>query len=94
MSDHERVAVVTGAGSGLGRQVTHALFGAGFRVALAGRREETLQEALPDGASSSGRAIAPLFHPVYGHQLNTLFAPSLTAACIAGSPLPGRWTLR
>ena len=34
------VAVVTGAGSGLGRTIAGALLGAGWQVALAGRREE------------------------------------------------------
>jgi NADP-dependent 3-hydroxy acid dehydrogenase YdfG len=38
------VAVVTGAGSGLGRGITRALLGAGWQVALAGRREEALRE--------------------------------------------------
>mgnify|MGYP001025132589 CR=1 FL=1 len=38
MTDHERVAVFTGAGSGLGREVTRALLDAGYRGAPAGRR--------------------------------------------------------
>ncbi|MBN9100644.1 MAG: SDR family oxidoreductase [Pseudonocardia sp.] len=38
------VAVVTGAGTGIGRAVAAALLGAGFRVALAGRRPEPLDE--------------------------------------------------
>jgi NAD(P)-dependent dehydrogenase (short-subunit alcohol dehydrogenase family) len=44
MSEGQRSAVVTGAGSGIGREVTRALLGAGWAVALAGRREETLAE--------------------------------------------------
>jgi NADP-dependent 3-hydroxy acid dehydrogenase YdfG len=40
----ERVAVVTGAGSGLGRVVAHALLDAGYGVALAGRRADALEE--------------------------------------------------
>ncbi|GLY66028.1 SDR family oxidoreductase [Amycolatopsis taiwanensis] len=39
------VAVVTGAGSGLGRQISRALLDAGYRVALAGRREDALRES-------------------------------------------------
>ncbi|MFD6068467.1 SDR family oxidoreductase [Amycolatopsis lurida] len=39
-----RTAVVTGAGSGLGREISRALLGAGYRVALAGRRAEALAE--------------------------------------------------
>ncbi|KNY04044.1 SDR family oxidoreductase [Microbacterium sp. GCS4] len=40
-----RIAVVTGAGSGIGRAVTRALLDDGFLVALAGRREDALREA-------------------------------------------------
>ena len=38
------VAVVTGAGSGIGRVVARALLGEGWRVALAGRRADALRE--------------------------------------------------
>jgi NAD(P)-dependent dehydrogenase (short-subunit alcohol dehydrogenase family) len=38
------VAVVTGAGSGLGRSISGALLGAGWQVALAGRRGHALDE--------------------------------------------------
>ena len=41
-----QVAVVTGAGSGIGRDVARALLDSGYRVALAGRREEALRETL------------------------------------------------
>jgi NADP-dependent 3-hydroxy acid dehydrogenase YdfG len=39
-----RIAVVTGAGSGIGRAVARELLDAGFLVALAGRREDALRE--------------------------------------------------
>ena len=39
-----KTAMVTGAGSGIGRAVAVALLGAGYRVALVGRRAETLAE--------------------------------------------------
>jgi NAD(P)-dependent dehydrogenase (short-subunit alcohol dehydrogenase family) len=39
-----RIAVVTGAGSGVGRVVAGALLDAGYRVALAGRRADALAE--------------------------------------------------
>jgi NAD(P)-dependent dehydrogenase (short-subunit alcohol dehydrogenase family) len=48
MSEPSRVAIVTGAGSGIGREVSHALLRTGWRVALAGRREEPLRETLAE----------------------------------------------
>jgi NAD(P)-dependent dehydrogenase (short-subunit alcohol dehydrogenase family) len=43
-----QVAVVTGAGSGIGREVAAVLLADGWRVALAGRREEALRETAGD----------------------------------------------
>jgi NAD(P)-dependent dehydrogenase (short-subunit alcohol dehydrogenase family) len=48
MTNHHRVAIVTGAGSGIGRAVSHGLMRAGWRVALAGRRPEPLRETLAE----------------------------------------------
>ena len=51
------VAVVTGAGSGLGRSIAGALLDAGWQVALAGRREEPLREAAGAVTGSGGAAL-------------------------------------
>lgn len=56
MSTNSRVAVVTGAGSGIGRAVAVALFQAGYRVVLAGRREETLAATLT-GHEAAGLVV-------------------------------------
>lgn len=53
-----RIAVVTGAGSGVGRAVATELLRAGWSVALAGRRVETLEETaalVPEGATLAVR---------------------------------------
>jgi NAD(P)-dependent dehydrogenase (short-subunit alcohol dehydrogenase family) len=55
--DDDRVAVVTGAGSGIGRDVTRALLGAGYRVALAGRRQDALRETLDGLPGANDHAI-------------------------------------
>jgi NAD(P)-dependent dehydrogenase (short-subunit alcohol dehydrogenase family) len=50
-----QVAIVTGGGTGIGRAAAMALLGAGWRVAVAGRRPEPLQEVVKQ---APGRALA------------------------------------
>lgn len=52
MEGTPKVAVVTGAGSGIGREISRRLLAAGWNVALAGRRHHTLEETV-NGASTS-----------------------------------------
>ncbi|MGB6164657.1 MAG: SDR family oxidoreductase [Pseudonocardiaceae bacterium] len=52
-----RVAVVTGAGSGLGRAGALALLAQGWSVALAGRRADALKETVALAGGSAARAI-------------------------------------
>jgi NAD(P)-dependent dehydrogenase (short-subunit alcohol dehydrogenase family) len=54
----ERTALVTGAGSGIGRAAALALLADGWRVALAGRRPEPLQETARLAGEASARALA------------------------------------
>ncbi|MCC6535482.1 MAG: SDR family oxidoreductase [Burkholderiales bacterium] len=57
MSVIDKVAVVTGAGSGIGRASALALLEAGYRVALAGRRLGALEDSVAL-CTSSERALA------------------------------------
>ena len=45
MATHQKVAIVTGAGSGIGKAAAVALLHNGYRVAFAGRRSEPLDAA-------------------------------------------------
>jgi NAD(P)-dependent dehydrogenase (short-subunit alcohol dehydrogenase family) len=58
MSQSNKVAVVTGAGSGIGRAVAIALFDAGFDVVLAGRRQAALDETAASCTTCPGRKLA------------------------------------
>ena len=55
-----KVAIVTGAGSGIGRAVSLALLRAGWSVALAGRRSAALDETRDMAGDAAVRALA---HP-------------------------------
>ena len=94
MPADRRVAVVTGAGSGIGRAVAQALLGAGWRVALAGRREDALNEAAGDEPSAlviptdvrNADSVAELFERVVERhgRVDLLF----NNAGLTGSPAP------
>ena len=51
-----KVAIVTGAGSGIGRAAALALLGAGWSVGLAGRRVQPLEETASLAGEGSVRA--------------------------------------
>ena len=58
MSAQDKVAVITGAGSGIGRATALAFLEDGWRVAIAGRRKEPLEETLALAGDRRSRAIA------------------------------------
>lgn len=57
MHSEKKVAVITGAGSGIGRAVAVKLHGAGYHVVLAGRRADGLKETAVEMTSSPSRAV-------------------------------------
>jgi NAD(P)-dependent dehydrogenase (short-subunit alcohol dehydrogenase family) len=60
MSVDNKVAVVTGAGSGIGKAAAIALARDGWRVVLAGRHEDTLKKAIAEAGAGSADAGATL----------------------------------
>jgi NAD(P)-dependent dehydrogenase (short-subunit alcohol dehydrogenase family) len=56
--DRNRVAIVTGAGTGIGRAAALALLADGYKVALAGRRREPLEQTLTAAGANGGNARA------------------------------------
>jgi NAD(P)-dependent dehydrogenase (short-subunit alcohol dehydrogenase family) len=74
MATDQKVALVTGAGSGIGRAVSLALQRSGFSVILAGRRAEALQATAARGVPEGG-ALLPVPADVSNpEQVASLFA--------------------
>jgi NAD(P)-dependent dehydrogenase (short-subunit alcohol dehydrogenase family) len=57
MRSTKEIALVTGAGSGIGRSVALALLSEGYSVVLAGRRAEALQETTSLAGKGKSRAL-------------------------------------
>ncbi|GAB4558355.1 MAG: SDR family oxidoreductase [Rhizobacter sp.] len=58
MSTPQKIALVTGAGTGIGRATSLALLRAGYGVVLAGRRTEPLAKAVADAGDLGANALA------------------------------------
>ena len=58
MGARDKVAVVTGAGQGIGKAVAHALLDEGYAVVFAGRRRETLESAVAEAGAVADAARA------------------------------------
>jgi NAD(P)-dependent dehydrogenase (short-subunit alcohol dehydrogenase family) len=57
MSPHTKVALVTGAGTGIGKAVALAFLQEGYRVTLTGRRKELLEQAVTEAGTAAGQAL-------------------------------------
>jgi len=54
-----KVAMITGAGSGIGRAAAHKLLESGYRVALLGRRKEALEQTAATSAQPDNALVTP-----------------------------------
>ena len=57
MAAPTKIALVTGAGTGIGKAVALALMREGYAVALAGRREDKLAETAAEGNAIGGKSL-------------------------------------
>jgi NAD(P)-dependent dehydrogenase (short-subunit alcohol dehydrogenase family) len=57
MTAHGKIALVTGAGSGIGKATTLALLREGYSVVLAGRHAETLKQTVAEAGTEDARTL-------------------------------------
>ncbi|WP_027284004.1 SDR family oxidoreductase [Rubritepida flocculans] len=69
-----KVAVVTGASTGIGRAVALGLLGAGYRVALAARRQDALEETAQMAGANAANALPVATDVADPAQVERLFA--------------------
>jgi NAD(P)-dependent dehydrogenase (short-subunit alcohol dehydrogenase family) len=58
MNSNDKIAIVTGAGSGIGRATALALLHEGYKVVLAGRRLDALEQTAAQAGLSRGQTLA------------------------------------
>lgn len=74
MSDPQPVALITGAGSGIGRATALALLKTGYSVVLAGRREEQLNATVEASGELAANALAVVTDIRKPESVEALFA--------------------
>ena len=74
MAAHNKVAVVTGAGSGIGKAVALTLLQDGYRVVLAGRRQDALDKSIAEAGEAGARALAVSTDVANPESVRALFA--------------------
>ena len=73
-----KIALVTGAGSGIGRAAALALQSKGWSVVLAGRREKTLEETATLSSHGDGRALIVVADVTRPESVRALFARAVS----------------
>ena len=75
----EKIALVTGAGSGVGKCIALALMKEGYAVVLAGRRKEPLDATAQEGQAFGGRSLVVPTDIGNPAAVDTLLEPLLPA---------------
>ena len=79
MSEEKKVAIVTGAGSGIGRAAALGLAQAGYSVGLAGRRAEALEETIAQAGELGSQLLAVPCDVGKADAVKSLFAKTVDA---------------
>jgi NAD(P)-dependent dehydrogenase (short-subunit alcohol dehydrogenase family) len=79
MENPAKVALVTGASSGIGKATALGLLAAGYRVVLAGRRLDALQAAITESGRPASQALAVATDVTSRESVRNLFAQTETA---------------
>jgi NAD(P)-dependent dehydrogenase (short-subunit alcohol dehydrogenase family) len=74
MADVKKVAIVTGAGSGVGEATALALLGDGYHVSLAGRRKDQLERVAQAAGANKSRALVVPTDVMDPGSIRSLFA--------------------
>ena len=74
MNADRKVALVTGAGQGIGKAAAHALLEDGWTVVFSGRRQETLEAAIAETGAGADTALAVTCDVGKPDQVAALFA--------------------
>ncbi|MDA3920552.1 MAG: SDR family NAD(P)-dependent oxidoreductase [Salinisphaera sp.] len=79
MASNQDVAVITGAGSGIGRTAAQALAEQGYRLVLSGRREHRLQETAATLVGESSNVLCVVCDVTREAEVNRLFDATVAA---------------
>jgi NAD(P)-dependent dehydrogenase (short-subunit alcohol dehydrogenase family) len=79
MNQYGKIAIVTGAGSGIGRATSLALLDEGYSVVLAGRRPEALEQTVAEAGPAGTRALAVPTDVTDAESVRQLFAATKAA---------------